>query len=152
MVIVLMSIQITTQAQRDSSMVTPDVFEKIEADTNYYIGKVEIHQQQEIRELVHQHVANHYQVPGIRGYRIRIFSIYAGPNNNDARERANQVKNQFQDQYPEVSAYVKWDAPDFKVYVGDFRRRLDAVRMLDKIKKEYPAAFPVYTLINYPEL
>lgn len=58
-----------------------------------------------------------------RGYRVQ---IYSGPS----REKAMAVKTDFMRRFPGVRTYVVFDAPSFRVRIGDYRMRGDAEGML----------------------
>lgn len=73
------------------------------------------------------------------GFRIRIFF----DNKQQARELSSQVVEEFKLLYPEVGVYRKYENPYFKVTVGDFRTKSEAMKFLHEVKKLYPAAFIV---------
>jgi hypothetical protein len=83
----------------------------------------------------------------IPGYRIQIF-FDSGLNSSD---RARQARDAFLFLYPEEQAYVSWKAPNYRVRVGDFKTRLEAERMLQKIIINYPNAWVTKDEINFPE-
>jgi len=58
-----------------------------------------------------------------RGYRVQ---IYYGPD----RAKAMQVKAEFMRRNPGVRAYLIYQAPSFRVRVGNYRNRNDAEGML----------------------
>jgi hypothetical protein len=64
----------------------------------------------------------------------------------------NKTKSDFSVKYPGIPAYISYKQPYFKVSVGDFRKRLDAVRLLNQVRKDYPAAFIVADRIMPPPL
>lgn len=81
-----------------------------------------------------------------KGYRVQ---IYFGVDN----DKAKAVKSKFLSVYADdAHAYVVYEAPNFKVRVGDFRTRLEAYRFLRKIKAEFPTAFIVETEIESPAI
>lgn len=82
----------------------------------------------------------------ISGYRVRIFF----DNGQTARAGAASVQSRFEYRHPGVAVYMAYVNPYFKVTVGDFRSKSDAVRMLNSIKSEFPGAFVVKENINYP--
>jgi hypothetical protein len=45
--------------------------------------------------------------------------------------------------YPEVSAYLTFKAPYYRVRVGDFRTKLEAEGFLFQLATNYPNAFTV---------
>ena len=56
----------------------------------------------------------------------------------------------FRSSYPEIPAYRNFSNSFFRVTVGDFRTKSEALRLLSKIKYEFPAAFLVHESIHYP--
>jgi hypothetical protein len=56
----------------------------------------------------------------------------------------------FQGAFPGYSAYRSFTSPHFKVTVGDFRTKSEALQMLQRVKGMFPSAFIVKEQINYP--
>ncbi|HTB08128.1 MAG TPA: SPOR domain-containing protein [Bacteroidia bacterium] len=79
------------------------------------------------------------------GYRIQ---IHFGQDRNAAK----QVQSDFSGKFPYFTSYLVYQQPYFKVSVGNYRTKLDAVRCLNQIKKSYPGAFVVKEKINPPYL
>lgn len=75
----------------------------------------------------------------ITGYRLRIFF----DNKQDARAVSEQIAAGFSEQYPDVPVYRVYTNPYFKVTVGNFRSKSDALRFLNRIKEFYPSVFLV---------
>ncbi len=73
------------------------------------------------------------------GFRLRIFF----DNSQNARNVSEQIVFNFSKQYPDIPVYRVYVNPYFKVTVGDFRTKSDAMRFLNQIKAEYPSAFIV---------
>ncbi|PKD17497.1 translation initiation factor IF-2 [Salegentibacter salinarum] len=65
-------------------------------------------------------------------YKIQLF--YG--NNGEANDVIKDYRSKFE--YPSLIAY---EAPNYKVWVGNFRNRLEADRALLKIKESFPSAF-----------
>ncbi|MBN2639334.1 MAG: SPOR domain-containing protein [Bacteroidales bacterium] len=82
--------------------------------------------------------------PTISGYRIQ---IYKGTGNN-ALNKALDVQNKFEQRY-KIKAYVTFNEPYYRVRVGDFRSRLDAIRFLNRIKNRYPLAWEIKDQIRF---
>lgn len=81
-----------------------------------------------------------------KGYRVQ---IHYGAD----ADKAKSIKSKFQGKYAsDAHAYIVYDAPNFKVRVGDFRTQLEAYRFLKKIKAEYPEAFIVECEIEKPQV
>ena len=83
---------------------------------------------------------------GINGFRIQIFEESGNKSSTHARE----VMAAFSEKYPEIPAYLTWQAPNFKVRVGDFATRMQAEGLLQKIKKDYPIAWVIKDKIKFP--
>lgn len=82
----------------------------------------------------------------LNGYRVRIFF----DNKQDSRSASEAALNRFRGAFPGVSAYRSFTSPHFKVTVGDFRTKSEAVQMLQRVKGMFPNAFIVKEQINYP--
>ncbi len=77
--------------------------------------------------------------PGVEGYRIRIFS----DNGYGARESQQRVKADFLSLYPDIKMHDGYDKSYYKIYVGDFRTKRDALKVLNRIKRNFPESFIV---------
>ncbi len=81
----------------------------------------------------------------IKGYRVQ---IHFGAE----KSKAMQVKSRFLSKYQEVRAYDPYDAPYFKIVVGDFRTKLEAYKFLKEVQGEFPGSFIVTDEIELPPL
>lgn len=95
-------------------------------------------------------VSNYYKfltsnkmASGIPGYRIRIYS----GSGVGAKEEQQRIKARFLTLYPDIDAYYIYDEPDFKVYVGDCRTRSEVLKLIDRIKRDFPDPFYVEDFI-----
>lgn len=111
-------------------------------------GDVVVYQDARIDSLVKQHITLNKAFPGIDGYRVMIF-FDAG---NNSKDTAYRVMIEFNEEYPDVPAYISFNPPYYRVRVGDFRTELEAVRFRNKIKWDYPNAWVVNTTIQLPKL
>lgn len=107
---------------------------------------VNIKQDAQIDRLLRAHKEVMSRDRGISGFRVQIYS----DSGNQSKLRTQRRKAEFDNKYPGVKSYIVYDAPDFKLRVGDFRTRLDARRFLEKIARDYQAAYIVVDNINYP--
>ena len=73
---------------------------------------------------------------GGTGYRIQ---IYFGA----LRQKASEIKADFTNKHADVPAYLTYNAPNFKVRVGDFRTRLEAQKFMKNLEGQYPTIFIV---------
>ncbi len=111
-------------------------------------GSLTINQDERLDELVRRHIEINKKQDGIQGYRIRIFS----QSGQTARQNANTARAEFFNKYPDVETYLDWDPPNFRVYIGDFRTRSEALKMQREINRDYPNSFIVSSRISLPPL
>ena len=96
-----------------------------------------------IDSLVKKHVAINESKHSMPGFRIQIY--FGGQ-----RSKAMEIKADFNSRFPETTAYLLYHQPNFKVRIGDFRTRLEAVKLLDQIKPQYSVSFIVKDDIALP--
>lgn len=106
---------------------------------------VKINQTSAVRNAMRQHVYDN-ENRTISGYRVRIFF----DNKQTARVESEETLKRFESMYHDVVAYRTYANPYFKVTVGDFRTRSEAVKLLEKIKGAFPSAFVVKENIEFP--
>ena len=82
------------------------------------------------------------------GYRIRLFF----DNKQTARVESEELEKAFQEQFPLIPTYRSYTNPFFKVVVGDYRTKSDAIRELQKILPFYPQAIVVKESIYFPAI
>ena len=81
----------------------------------------------------------------IHGYRIQ---IYFGVN----RQKASDIKLNFASKYPDMSAYLSYQQPNFKIRIGDFLNRYEAQKFLKEIDGLFPTSFIVPDDVKLPPL
>ena len=82
----------------------------------------------------------------LTGYRVRIFF----DNRQTSRVESEETLKRFQELHRDVPAYRTYTNPYFKVTVGDFRTKSEAMELLSRIRSEFPSAFVVKENIEYP--
>jgi len=103
-------------------------------------------QSDSISKLVEKHKTvneTHYE---ISGWRVQIFST-GGTNSRDV---INLQKAEFLSKYPDVQAYIVYQAPYFKLRIGNLRSKMEALYLIEQIKEDYPFAFAVIDKIEPP--
>lgn len=70
------------------------------------------------------------------GFRIQI--MYT-----DVRDEVYQSKGAMYKEYPDLSSYVEYEQPYYKLRLGDFKSRLEATYYLQQVVTLYPGAFIV---------
>jgi len=98
--------------------------------------------------LMTKHIELNEIHPCITGYRVQIFF----DSGNNSKDNALKIRTDFMTRFPEVSCYLLWQQPNYKVRVGDFRNRLEAQGFLEKIRNDYKNAFIVKDKIAFPSL
>lgn len=111
-------------------------------------GKVTIIQSDAIIKLLDKHLFEESKRQGISGYRIRIFSN----SGSGAREQGEIIRAGFIGKFEGVKIYYIFDTPYYRLYIGDFRSKSDALKFYKQIEYEFPDAFIVPGKINYPLL
>ena len=82
----------------------------------------------------------------ITGYRIRVYY----ENNQNARNRSEAIARTISGTYPGIGVYRTFESPNFKVCVGDFRTKDEALKLYHALKSSYPTAIILKETINYP--
>jgi len=80
----------------------------------------------------------------VKGYRVRIYFS----NSQNAREESAAAKARFKASYPEHEAYRSFVNPNFKVTVGDFLSKSEALVLKAAILHQFPSAFVVREDVN----
>lgn len=115
-------------------------------------GNVVIVQDESIDTILMKHVEMNKKLLedpdnyAIDGFRIQIFEESGNRSSTQARE----VMDEFSEKYPQIPVYLTWQAPNFKVRVGDFSTRMQAEGYLKKIKRDYPIAWVIKDKIKFP--
>ena len=129
----------------DSTLVGSDILNLLHLKKAGAETSVSVHQSQQIEESVRTHIiANRGRA--LNGYRIRIFF----DNAQDARENSGAAYGTFLKYFKGIPAYRSYVNPYFKVTVGDFRTKAEAMEKLIRIKKVFPTAFVVKEKIRFP--
>ena len=70
------------------------------------------------------------------GYRIQVF---ADKNQRTAKSEAMARERNVQARFPELGCYLTYNAPTWRMRVGDFLTREEALEMMQQLKKEFPS-------------
>lgn len=106
---------------------------------------VTVDQTSQVRQALQSYVLNNGEKP-ISGYRIRVFY----DNGPQARDKSEAIEQLLKKQFPEVMVYRSFESPNYKVSIGDFRTKDEALRIYNALKGTYPTAFIIKESINYP--
>lgn len=94
-------------------------------------GTVIINQDKEIDELLV--IKKSIETSSDR-YKIQ---VYSGPS----RSTAESTRTKFGENYSDWASSIEYETPNYKIWIGNFRNRLEADRALIRIKKTFVNAF-----------
>ncbi|MDI3526281.1 MAG: hypothetical protein PWR03_464 [Tenuifilum sp.] len=111
-------------------------------------GTVIVNQDSTITMLHSLRYLQNAKSPGLDGYRIRIFFELG----QFARQNSEEVMYKFMEKYPGVPVYQNYQNPYWKISVGDYRTKEEALKFYHEILVEFPKAFIIPERINFPPL
>lgn len=103
-------------------------------------GVVKIHSNEKIKKIVAKKRQYNKDLKTIDGYKIQ---IYFGSEKN-----ALEKREEFKSLFPDVKTKIWLDSVDWKVWVGNYKTRLEADRALEEIKGGFISAFVVTSKIK----
>ena len=124
-----------------------DIFSRLDEKRDG-AGKITLHSDPKLNEILLKYIEINREKKGIPCYWIRIYS----GSGHDSRDEAYQAKAKFLKKQEGIRNVVTYDEPNFKVYVGGYRIKSDALKLLQKIQRDFPSAFIVYDIIDFPDL
>jgi hypothetical protein len=107
-------------------------------------GHVSVIRDSSIAQLLRRSITLNETKQSMPGYRIQ---VYFGTD----RGKANEIRNEFIKDHPDTEAYLIYQQPNFKVRVGDFKTRLEALKAMTLISAFYPTAFIVKDEVRLPK-
>ena len=96
-------------------------------------GTVIINQDKEIDKLLEIKKEMNESETASDRYRIQIYS--------GNRQDAEKSRSTFRNMSINLSSKLVYETPNYKIWVGNFRTRLEADRALVKVKAKFPTAF-----------
>ena len=128
------------EVQVDSTLLGRDIFSALPE-------RVVVRQSPAVRAALNKQVAANAGKQ-YNGFRIRLYFA----STRTARDESAAVIRRFNALYPHIQAYRSFASPNFKVTAGNFRTRLEAEALLQRIKGEFPDAFIVRERFKYPTI
>ena len=122
----------------DSTLVGISLMEAMPSDVN-------VHQSRKTSEALNHFISRNRERI-ITGYRVRIFF----DNKQTSRAASEAAMESFLNTYHGIPAYRTYQSPFFKVTVGNFRTKSEAMVLLRSLKSRFPSAFIVKENIEYP--
>ena len=112
------------------------------------LQNLHVNQDPRLDKMLNWHIEKNKKMDGMEGFRVEIFFSAE----MDALEQSKNKKVEFLSKYPDYLVHIKYDAPNFKVRVGDFRTKNEALKLKKNIEQDYPMAFIVPDKIKFPLL
>ncbi len=129
----------------DTALVGKTIYQVLPSKERGGMADVVLHQTDSIYAAMNDHISGNGSRT-LSGYRIRIFF----DNKQSARVASEEALKKFESLFHDVVAYRSYANPYFKVTVGDFRTKSEAMSYLERIRREFPSAFVVKENIAFP--
>ena len=131
----------TIQAQNETSVNTYTIIDELESNTSSSQGEIRIHSDPKITALLGFPVeevsvstgkSEYLRMPGFR------IHVFMGNNPRQSRSEAFSKEKQIKEVFPDLSTYVTYEAPNWKLLVGDFMTKEEAVVFKQNLQKAFP--------------
>jgi len=103
-------------------------------------GTIKVQSNASIKQLVAKKRAYNKNLNEVKGYKIQLFY--------GSEEGAIKVREEFNSVFPDIRSELKFNSPDWKVWAGSFKTKLEADRVLAEIKEGFPSAIRIATQIK----
>ena len=137
----LTSLGVEAQTSADTTVHVITIFDKL-AQPDVGKGTVHIRQSADIRTMVgaHKYGANveqegeetYLKIPGFRA------QVFSGNNQRKSKDEAFRKEKEIKELFPEVPTYVTYNAPFWKLRVGDFRSHEEAYQLMRQLMEAFP--------------
>lgn len=127
----------------DSTLVGKTIFDVLPSGRNGSKGNVTVNQNREIQQALLGKIREN-TFKETTGYRVRIYFS----NAQNAREESTAAVARFTETYGDYPVYHSYVNPNFKVTVGDFPTKSEALELLSLVKRDFPSAFIVKETIT----
>ena len=121
------------------------IFVFSQSDTTFNTkGEIISINQKGVDKLVSKYKQILKKTGGVEGWRIQLIF-------KDQKEEILPYQIKFTNLYPEIPVQITFDSPNYKLTVGNFRTRNEALKIKHQISKNFPGAYPVPIIID-PDL
>ncbi len=116
------------------------IIDDLQSQTNSSEGIIRVISDPEISALLgnpsnQMNMTENFDFVERTGYRIQVFM---GNDPSTARSEASSRQATIKGTFPELSTYLNYEAPNWKLSAGDFVTREEATVFKQKIQKEFP--------------
>jgi hypothetical protein len=101
--------------------------------SNAQTDKISIEQDPKFEQLLQEKRKNNTTTVLNDRYKIQIY--------NGDIESSKKILNEFKREFKKTDGTIEFFTPSYKVWIGNFKTRMEAEKMLLDIKKKYPNAF-----------
>ena len=118
------------------------IFVFSQSDTTFNTkGEIISINQKGVDKLVSKYKQILKKTGGVEGWRIQLIF-------KDQKEEILPYQIKFTNLYPEIPVQIAFDSPNYKLTVGNFRTRNEALKIKHQINKNFPGAYPVPIIID----
>lgn len=113
-----------------------DIFKDL-AKTQPGYGTVKLQQNPKVNLLVNRKIkeGDSKKYITFAGYRIQ---VYMDNNQKKSKDEAYAREKKLKDKFPDLTTYISFSSPFWKLRVGDYRTHADALVMAKKLRESYP--------------
>jgi hypothetical protein len=101
---------------------------------------IKIKYESSLDNLINKNHKINQQKEGLLGWRVQL--TFKSTKEEIKRMRVNFIKL-----YPNIPTYLTYDSPYYRICVGNFRSKNEAIKLNDFIRKNYIEAYPVQKII-----
>ena len=125
----------------DSSLIHKSVFSLLSSSSG---GSAVIDQSPEVKSSFDRYMASRSGRKA-NGYKILVYSS----NSKEARGASSAIAGSLKSKYPHLSVYRSFKTPFFMVHMGDFRTKVDAMKVLYELEPTYKQAKVIKSSIGW---
>jgi len=103
-------------------------------------GTIKVESNESIKKLVAKKIAYNKNLNQIQGYKIQLFY--------GSEEGARKVREKFNSVFEDIPSELQFNSPDWKVWVGSYRKEIEADKALAEIKDGFPSAIKIKAKIK----
>lgn len=122
-----------------SQVVTRELPTELVQETVPGEGRIIIHEEAGISFLLSTLIEMNERHKYVDGYRIQLYS----GSGQTAKHKAMEVKGDLLKLFPDEPVYISFNAPFWRVRVGNYRNKNEALGLLNKLKREFPNGYIV---------
>ena len=98
-------------------------------------GTIKVQSNESIKQLVLKKRAYNKNLSQVKGFKIQL--------SYGSEKGAIKVREEFNSVFPDIGSELKFNSPDWKVWVGSYKTKLEADRALAEVKEGFLGAIRV---------